>query len=38
MAELARQEQSDIVAAAYGGIEDLASAPNISSRSRSIRA
>ena len=27
IAELARQEQSDIVAAAYGGIEDLAFGP-----------
>ena len=28
IAELARQEQSDIVAAAYGGIEDLSFGPN----------
>ena len=38
IAELARQEQSDVVAAAYGGIEDLASGPDTSFPSPSIRA
>ena len=38
IAELARQEQSDVVAAAYGGIEDLASGRNTSFPSPSIRA